>query len=814
MGVKLLGSHSLKQLLPVPQSEVPFQAFTLCATLIFILLATLSSVTEPRVDDELFSWSMARLPPTEMIRATAKDVHPPLSYFLMWLWGRAFPSFGAMRAFTIGFGLGALFLAGNLARRLYGKEAAVLAVLLFAALPQITFLSAFARMYSLALLLEFAAVLGWLVSEKRPRVGWCVFTVSLAGLLYTQNLGHFFSIALLAWCAFQIALSKKRVPTVGTRSWTWLISAALAIALLYAPWVPVLRMQSGHKGILKGFDSPTFVGFFEDIFGAAYLLSPGAPIGITGWLCGIALFIAIPLIGLIVLREGPIGEDGPGARERYLPLWLGWGPLVAILLVSILILPVFTARRHGVMFIPFLLVGISGVLARWASNPKMRFLIVSCLAAFPFWTFSRLHKPHHIDVRNLIDIVQERSPLSAPIVEYPGYFAGLMSSLPLLDGPNVPVELPECTLIVENRNDNRSHILDVMDKVRVVASQAKSVEKFYESYDFAAYHFRGLPPGTIRNLVAHPPEAGEGYSARFGGGWKVESEWSGEKLLDVTHPKAEIVSAEGLPAKIRLRKSPALMHLPQGDAEHGAYRAAIVACKLQTQGGVPDLRISTLWGSQPWPLRVEVGEFACAAWIPPGHSTSKIEFQIPIELTHEKFAAKGDDPAGLYLRWIGEGLVQRSFFEKPGVRGLFLDVGAVSDLFFLRDGFHEREGVPPNDYRWTRETFSVEIPIWEDLPCTRVLLAGRLPEMVKDRTVKLAILVFNGESKSPIQTIMVSTEIQPSEYGHFEIVLPESLKPGIARLEFSLGGTWSPKEAGLGGDPRRLGFFLDSLALE
>lgn len=320
-----------------------------------------------------------------------------------------------------------------------------------------------------------------------------------------------------------------------------------------------------------------------------------------------------------------------------------------------------------------------------------------------------------------------------------------------------------------------------------------------------------LAVSLIKNLEAAPPEPAEDYAAKLAAAWKVEKEWRGEKILDLIQPKS---NASGSAAKIRLKNSPSTIRLPQSKETTGAYTAAILTYKIQTRASAPSIKASTIRGSPPWPLRGDAAEFALAAWIPPGQSTSDIEFQIPDELSGGKPAAKGEDPPGLYLKWIGEGPVTLAAFQKAGVKGMFLDVGTATDLFFLRDGFHQREGAPPGEFRWTRQNFSIEIPIMTDAPCKRIVLSGRLPETMKDRGIKITANVYSGAGKPALQTVRASTRIPKSEYGQFEITLPESLKPGLARIDFALGGSWSPKEAGMGGDPRRLGFFLDSLTLD
>jgi len=121
--------------------------------------------------DETFSYILARLPVSQLIQATAGDVHPPLHYLMLKYWLLATDwlpiSFEARgRALSLLFSLAALGLYWLLLRRLRLAHAHQRAAWLIACfMPSLIYFSAEMRMYALLELEILGALLCFLGGE-------------------------------------------------------------------------------------------------------------------------------------------------------------------------------------------------------------------------------------------------------------------------------------------------------------------------------------------------------------------------------------------------------------------------------------------------------------------------------------------------------------------------------------------------------------------------------------------------------------------------------------------------------------------------
>lgn len=168
---------------------------------------------------------------------------------------------------------------------------------------------------------------------------------------------------------------------------------------------------------------------------------------------------------------------------------------------------------------------------------------------------------------------------------------------------------------------------------------------------------------------------------------------------------------------------------------------------------------------------------------------------------------EGDARPGVYLTWAGMRALRPEECRAAGFAGEYFDVGALGDELFLRSGFNEAEGAPPAEARWTRERFVAELPVWPGTPVCEVVLVGILPAAVRERTV--AVEVTGGGHGMEFKT---AATFAKTDYGEYVLRLPEALGAGVYRFAFTVG-TYSPREAGLGSDDRRLGFFLNAIGL-
>lgn len=317
--------------------------------------------------DEIFTASYASRSPTEVIRWTANDIHPPLYYLLAgafarlttgghpdqvsdWLW--RFPSVMAgVLAVAVTFRL-----AGRLASASRGapcehlRTVAAVASLLLCLSPVAIKYGQEARMHALFMLLS--ALSTWLFFRALARPGsrsrWLAFGMATAANIYTMYFG-FLILAAQAGLLLFVLLAPDRPGQALARLAGFAGAGLLALAL-YAPWWPVLfsilRQRAAVGAIEGGVGSP-----LAFIPGVVQALGP-AP---AAW-----LFLLLFLGGVVLLarRYWPLAA--------FAALWLVLPTLLPILLGDpralqfryAFVLPVYLA------VIAYALTGLSHYISR------------------------------------------------------------------------------------------------------------------------------------------------------------------------------------------------------------------------------------------------------------------------------------------------------------------------------------------------------------------------------------------------------------------------------------------------------------------
>jgi 4-amino-4-deoxy-L-arabinose transferase-like glycosyltransferase len=195
--------------------------------------------------DEGVSWYMTRMPLPALTVWTANDIQPPLYYYLLWPWVRlAGTSEFALRFPSVFFGTLTVPLLWVMARRLLGKRAAWLSVLLLTLSPLHVYYAQEARMYTLLTFLGLMSsflllrMLNLHSANLRTPIVWAYILITAAAL-YT----HYFAFFLLAAQALYIVYrwwgqGRSRLPGLA-------ILTPFSILLLYLPWLPFLLTRYG-----------------------------------------------------------------------------------------------------------------------------------------------------------------------------------------------------------------------------------------------------------------------------------------------------------------------------------------------------------------------------------------------------------------------------------------------------------------------------------------------------------------------------------------------------------------------------------------
>jgi len=197
--------------------------------------------------DEGVSLLLAGKPVPDLVAHTARDIHPPLYYLLLHGWtyltGR---SEFAAAYFSLFFGVLLVALALRLTQLLYGSQAALFAALLVAISPYNLWYAQEVRMYTLGA--TFGLLATWLLlrmlRDDCPAWVWPLYAATAALGLYTL---YYFAFLLVFHNLFFLIAAATR-PNLRTRWRRWLLADA-GIALLYAPWIPVLLRQVLHPPV-------------------------------------------------------------------------------------------------------------------------------------------------------------------------------------------------------------------------------------------------------------------------------------------------------------------------------------------------------------------------------------------------------------------------------------------------------------------------------------------------------------------------------------------------------------------------------------
>ncbi|HOY68012.1 MAG TPA: glycosyltransferase family 39 protein [Candidatus Ozemobacteraceae bacterium] len=196
--------------------------------------------TESLWEDEIGSLIIARMPVGEILgmHRTTNEFHPPLYFLFLHVWIRLFGeteiAVRSLSAVCSTLSLGLVYVCG---RRLFGREAGLLAMGLLALSTFHIRYAQEARNYALTVLLGIASfhTLARCLErlDLRRAAAWVVSTTAL---LYTNNLGLLVPFAqnlFVFLCApFPESQDKRR----------WLLAQG-AVLILFAPWLPVFLSQ-------------------------------------------------------------------------------------------------------------------------------------------------------------------------------------------------------------------------------------------------------------------------------------------------------------------------------------------------------------------------------------------------------------------------------------------------------------------------------------------------------------------------------------------------------------------------------------------
>lgn len=297
--------------------------------------------------DEGVTATLAQRSLVDLTAWTARDIQPPLYYYVVWGWGRL-AGWGewSVRFVSVWWGVLSVPLLAVLAQRLTRSRAAAVTAALLAALhPLLVYYSQEARMYTMLVALGLLA--GYLLLRiddgEAHWPTWVGYTATATLAVYT----HYFAFFLLL--ALGIAFLLKHYRQI----WVFL-SAHLAILLIYLAWSGALFYQlrvdrSYWQGQLKVWEA------FQSVLlrftqGETVLERDAGPTLLLYG--GVTLFLLVAL--LWQARWQPTWRR----PLRYALCWL-LIPLVGVLTLAAFI-PKFNAR--------YVMVALPGLLLLWSGS--------------------------------------------------------------------------------------------------------------------------------------------------------------------------------------------------------------------------------------------------------------------------------------------------------------------------------------------------------------------------------------------------------------------------------------------------------------
>lgn len=184
--------------------------------------------------DEVFSISLAKMSFTEMIEATAKDVHPPLYYILLQFLYRIFGNEGfAYHLSSLVPYAAILFIACTFIKRKFGYTTAVVLITLSSLTKSAIQYNVEVRMYALAALFVLIAYLAlYEILKNNNFLSWFVFIIASLGAAFT----HYY--ALVSVSTFYLALLLLAYFKREYLKCTCI--AYIITTLAYLPWLFVL----------------------------------------------------------------------------------------------------------------------------------------------------------------------------------------------------------------------------------------------------------------------------------------------------------------------------------------------------------------------------------------------------------------------------------------------------------------------------------------------------------------------------------------------------------------------------------------------
>ena len=376
--------------------------------------------------DEAFGAYMIRYNFFDIARYTAADVHPPLYYWLLKIWGMLFGNTDlGLRSMSVFFGAIAILFGYLLIHKLFDKKVARISLIFMVLSPMLVRYSQEMRMYTLIAAIALAAtyVLTFAVESKKRKL-WFVYGLLVGLGMWVHYFMALVWIAHWIWRADTIrrTVSKNKfIKTFFSKNW---IFAHLIAVGVFMPWMPFLIFQALVVQVY-GFWIPavapdTLTNFYTNVI--FYQQSNET----VGWLA-VGFFAMIALLSQLAIKVYKSLDDNQ--RKSYsLIIVLAFAPVILLFMMS---LPPFRSTFVDRYLIPsilftYIFIGITLSLSMKFIKSKWQYLIGVAVVLFMVigvmnvWHFGNYAKtanpPASNNARDIVQAVIEKSGDNQPII--------------------------------------------------------------------------------------------------------------------------------------------------------------------------------------------------------------------------------------------------------------------------------------------------------------------------------------------------------------------------------------------------------------
>lgn len=356
---------------------------TLVATAALALLAGLTVVLRMFLarqgfsEDEFFQLAFVNEKlPHFFVQFFRLDQHPPFHFLQLKLWSIFSAADGWMLLNSVLWHLISCATLYVVARRWLGKSAALLAVALYALIPQVVFSATSLRFYAM---IPTLALLAWWLNAQLLSTGerriwpWLAAVFVQLALGYSHAIGFFFVLWLMVAAAAQQFPASGRVSGRSMAWRRWLaVQAGVIILLLPAMVLAVGRvlMSQGAAGVSDGNADPG--GIISHHGGM-----------VAGW--GMQWAYAKALGAVFFGAALCLGLRYQATRSMSAVILIG--PYAMAALIALVMAPMYKTPVYSAVLVPFTCMALAGGLIalknHWGSKIAVPLLLAMAVFIFP-----------------------------------------------------------------------------------------------------------------------------------------------------------------------------------------------------------------------------------------------------------------------------------------------------------------------------------------------------------------------------------------------------------------------------------------------